>query len=394
MDNSQQQAPVQSPPPVERTTNTEMVYPSDKKRTGKIVGIVLGSIFLLALIAGVLLYFLWWQNPKKMVTDAVVNLINTEQMMASGKMSMKSPSMAMTMEIKQNTTKSDSNADVVVRVKPKGLEKELSLNLSGVYTDSGDVYVKVDGLNSTVDTAIDSYISSMEKSNFQTLTLEQRAHVKGEFRKIADPIVSKADKKWLKISASDFKDNKQLTCTMDVFKELQTNKEYKKEIADAYRDNDFLVIKDSVDSKNGAKGFEIDLDSQEVRDKAKSFGEALKGSSLAKRLKDCDKSSQVDVDDRIDKASDSDTRGTLRVWVDPWSHQLRSVEVKAGSEKDKSDMELVYDLDPGKSKEVEIPSGAENFKSVMDDIQKSFVSQFGSTPSRSSAGGEVGSGSI
>ncbi len=46
-----------------------------KKKTGLIIGIVLGVIALIAIISAVLVYFLWWQNPEKMVTELCLMLL-------------------------------------------------------------------------------------------------------------------------------------------------------------------------------------------------------------------------------------------------------------------------------------------------------------------------------
>ena len=50
--------------------------PAKKSHLGLILGIIGGGVALLALIAGVLLYFFWYQNPHKVVTDGVANLVS------------------------------------------------------------------------------------------------------------------------------------------------------------------------------------------------------------------------------------------------------------------------------------------------------------------------------
>ena len=57
-----------------------------KKKVGLIVGIISGVLILILAIAAALLYFLWWQNPQKIVTDAVVNTMTTKKAVVNGKM--------------------------------------------------------------------------------------------------------------------------------------------------------------------------------------------------------------------------------------------------------------------------------------------------------------------
>ena len=53
----------QAPQP--QPTPSAFQEPPKKKRTGLIIGIILGSIAVIAIIAAILIYFLWWQNPQK-----------------------------------------------------------------------------------------------------------------------------------------------------------------------------------------------------------------------------------------------------------------------------------------------------------------------------------------
>ena len=57
-----------------------------KKKVGLIVGIISGVLILILAITAALLYFLWWQNPQKIVTDAVVNTMTTKKALVNGKM--------------------------------------------------------------------------------------------------------------------------------------------------------------------------------------------------------------------------------------------------------------------------------------------------------------------
>lgn len=344
--------------------------PSKKSRVGLIVGIVLGSISLLLIIAAVLLYFLWWQSPKKMVTDAAVGLIKAKQMIGTGQMTMSAQGFKMTMDIKQSNDAKNSDADITLKIRPKDFSEDLELNLKGIYAEDGAIYVRTEGLEKMVDVSLDAYIEAMAQGTGESATPAQIAEIKGQFKQIADPIVKKLEKQWLKISPSDIAESKEAKCVLDAAKDVQATEKYQKELAEAYRVNDFLIIKDAkVDSKDGARGFEIDLDSREMRDKVKGFAKAAEETEFAKRINDCTGSSTSRPSDDVEDVA-SKNNATLRLWVNPWSHELKSLELKASDKDSDMDMTFVYDFDLGKSNKVDIPSNARSAKEVMEEIQK------------------------
>jgi len=369
MDNQQQ--PTQPDPETKPTTPpaNESVFesPGPKKDKKKIITkIIVGVIALGLIVAVVLVYFLWWQNPQKMVTDATVKAINAKQIAVNGQMTVKIDETDLTMDI---TTKGDGkngSANVAMRLKPKGFEGELEMMFDGVYSEDGVLYAKANNFGELIDKALDTYIKSeAEKYDISAKEVEE---TKDMIKKSFEPIVEKTDGKWLKLEASDFKDDKTTQCVLDTVKEANSNDQLVQEIADIYQKNNFAIIKQSIESKDGAKGFEIDLSSQEARDKIRDFKKEAEGTELAKKLKEC----ETDKDDSDDEITDKDTTGTLKVWVDPWKHQFTRIELKLKNDKDKAEVNLSYDLDFDKTEAVEVPSQADSLVEVFKEFDGMF----------------------
>jgi len=355
---SGEQIPNQNPEPV--------VIAPKKKRTGLIVGIVLGSLALILIVAAVLLYFLWWQNPKKMVTDSVVNLINTKQIMTDGKMTISSPDVKLVMEFSQNSDGEKANSDITIKIRPKDLDEDLVLKFNGVYAEDGTIYVKADGIKEIIDKAIDEYTAQASSEYSGGEADPSIDEFKAELEELIDPIVDRIDGEWLKISRQDMvEDNEAAKCMLEMVDDLKNKESYRKEIIEIYKENDFLIVKDGVPSKNGATGFEIDVDKDKVRD----FGKALERTEAVKRYKSCSGIQDFPSDNNTSNSS-NEVKPDLLIWVDPWSHQLKSVEMKVADSRQRMDFNLEYNLEPNKSKKVDIPSNARSAKEVYEEIEK------------------------
>lgn len=357
-----------------------------KRRTGLIVGIVLGSIAGIMLIAGLLMYFLWWQNPKKMVTDAMVNAFSAKQMTASGQMSVVSEGAKVEIDVKSNNDGRLSSADVAIKVKPidkTGIfTKDMTLNLKGVYGDHGAVYVKADGLDKYIDDVVDAYIKESARSYAQSDPLdgvdalaisdEEITQATDRMKEFITPIVKKIDGQWLRINLYDSNSsNTGAQCMLDVMETLKHDDRYRSELIDIYLSNDFLVIKNEVESKNGARGFEIDLDSREVRDKANGFAKDVQKSAFAERLRECDTSQEkYDSDLGDDTETDSAPQMRLKVWVDSLSHQLTRIEFEAKDKESDNEASMTFDMQMNKSERIEVPANARDIQDVIREIQQ------------------------
>ena len=368
----------QAPQP--QPTPSAFQEPPKKKRTGLIIGVILGSIAVIAIIAAILIYFLWWQNPQKVVTDAVVGAISSKQSISEGKIKLKIDSSGINQDInidlKSSTDAPESMLDANVNWSIKDNsgsidEINMVLKLSAVTGDDGTMYVKAEDLDKLFDNLADiitdyvaGNISDKEYSPSQQAALKQEA--KRQISAEIDPIVSKVDGQWMKLSPTDLNDDKETKCLADAIEEFQKDETAMSEIGAIYRENPFLIVNDNkVESKNGAKGYEIDI-SRDMTDKAKGFTDEMKNNKHIKKIVDCTDNNSNSSNDDLSSSDDADY--SLKVWVDPMSHSLKSAELTIKD--DEAEMNLSFDFEIGKSNNIEIPSDARDAKELFKEIEK------------------------
>ena len=379
----QQSAPEQSqsaPQPPYGNTATQ----PKKKRVRLIVGIISGVVALILVVTALLLYFLWWQNPQKMVTDAVANAITTKKAIVNGKVTVNAGDNGrLELDIKTANDAPKSKTDIAARITVNGVSESVKVNAELVSDGNGTLYIKAKGIKKAITSLVDAVIENQLRASnvaMDTSTEQQADAYKKQIMTQLNPVLAKIDDKWLKISVSDF-DEKASECSAKVMSKLQKDDAMRNEIANLYAENSFLIIKDTkVEERNGARGFEIDVNSAESHDKARAFAEAMKDTQFGKELRKCDPGADFKTKRNSAKNSKEDNRGALRIWVDSFSHKLKAVEFKLDDHDQEVTANLTLDIEQDKTEEITVPSSAENLKDVMNEV----VKQFSHTTSNSS----------
>lgn len=341
-----------------------------KKKTGLIVGIITGSVVLLLAIAAVLLYFFWWQDPQRMVTDAVVNSFQTKKVVSSGKFVMDlGNGNRVDVKLKAATDPPKSKTEATVKLAINGMEIQQDITLTMVADGKGTIYIKSEHLKDIVRQMIEMIIKARSRG---MLPDTQSTMVRDQILKQFDEKFNKIEGKWLKVSFDELgvsRTNKD-TCSQEIFDLINGDQQVRSELINAYRKNSFVTVKKDakVEPRDGAPGFEIDLASDgKMSDKLRAFVDSLGDTKLGKKIKECYGNK---VFNTVKKTTSSKKLPTIRIWVNPWSHQLKAIEIKArGSDGDK-DRNLTIDMtfDYGKSEQIDIPSDADNLKSVLQDF--------------------------
>ena len=343
-----------------------------KKKTGLIVGIVTGSVVLLLAIAAVLLYFFWWQDPQRMVTDAMVSSFQTKKVVSSGKLVMDLGSgNRADIKIKAVADSPKSKTEATITLAINGIETQQDIVLTVVADGKGAVYIKGEHLKDIVRQMAETIIKDRGQGALPDAQ-PTVIRIRDQILKQLDEKLNKIEGKWLKVSfdelGASYADKD--TCSQEIFDLINTDQQVRSELINAYRKNSFVTVKKDakVEPRDGAPGFEIDLASDgKMSDKLRAFVDSLGDTKLGKKIKECygDK-----VFNTANKTTSSKRLPTIRIWVDPWSHQLKALEIKArGSDGDK-DRDLTMDMtfDYSKSEQIDIPSDADNLKSVLRDF--------------------------
>lgn len=340
-----------------------------KKKTGLIIGIVLGVIALIAIISAVLVYFLWWQNPEKMVTDAVSNAIMAKKMTADGKVVIDMRDQGkIELNVKTATDSGKSKANIDARLNIKGVEKNIPLKGDVVLGDDGTIYVKINNFNELYGSLLEVV---MESSSGGKMSRTQMEAYRDQTLKKLNSEINKMNGTWMKISPDEI--GSEYKCGINALKKIQSDESARKELAQIYQKNSFFTIKDSkISDRNGGRGFELQGNNKSNSSK---FEEEFKNSSVGRALSKCGKSNSY----KSSESSSIDT-ASLKVWVDRSSHELKALELKGGSKK--ASVEISFDINVNKSEEIKVPSSAESLKEFIEGFMEGYSSGLSSTSTR------------
>lgn len=340
-----------------------------KKKTGLIIGIVLGVIALIAIISAVLVYFLWWQNPEKMVTDAVSNAIMAKKMTADGKVVIDMRDQGkIELNVKTATDSGKSKANIDAKLNVKGVEKNIPLKGDVVLDSDGTIYVKINNFKDLYGTLLEIV---MESSSGGNLSRSQIETYRDQALEKMSSEIDKMSNTWMKVSPDEI--GSEYKCGINALKKIQSDESARKELAQLYQKNSFFTIKDSkISDRNGGRGFELQGNNKSNSSK---FEEEFKNSSVGKALSKCGKSNGY----KSSESSSIDT-ASLKVWVDRSSHELKALELKGDGKK--ASVEISFDINMNKSEEIKVPSDAESLKEFVEGFMSGYSSGLSSTSTR------------
>ena len=340
-----------------------------KKKTGLIIGVVLGVIVLISIVSAALVYFLWWQNPEKMVTDAMSNAVMSKKMTANGKVVVDMRDQGkIELNVKTATDSGKSKANIDAKLDIKGVEKNISLKGDAVLDSDGTIYVKINNFKDLYGTLLEMVMESSSGGNLSRSQIE--TYRDQTLRKMSSEI-DKMGNTWMKISPDEI--GSEYRCGINALKKIQSDESVRKELVQIYQKNSYFTIKDSkISDRNGGRGFELQGNNKSNSSK---FEEEFKNSSVGKALSKCGKSNSY----KSSESSSIDT-ASLKVWVDRSSHELKALELKGDSKK--ASVEISFDIDVNKSEEIKIPSSAESLKEFIEGFMEGYSSGLSSTSTR------------
>ena len=342
---------------------TEFAEPSKKRRSPKLlIGGILAAAIVVLGAGGVFGYTMWYQNPDKVVHDAILNAIQSKTMQTTGSIVYKSDELTIDIALDGQSGESSGEftADAKVTVNSGDIQQDFNAKGAGKMVND-TLYVKVSGIQGVVE--------------------DVTSQSDGQIPSYATEIFDKIDDKWISISPSDYEDmndsiSKQQKCLTDLFKKSQNDKTMLREVTDLYKKNQIIVIKDKLGSKDVAGvsslGYRIEVDNA----KAGSFVEGLESSTIGKEIKACDEDIDFKeiVDDLTKETEKADSVPTMELWVSTFGHTITEFAVKANEDNNSLDMSLRPTFN--KNVSVEAPSDATPLKTVLEDIQKAIMDSY------------------
>ena len=351
----------------------QMAMGQRKSKVGLIIAICAVILVVLLAIAGATAYA-FYQKPENVLLDAVSKLPLATKVSTKTTVNSNFSYEADGVNIKfkkftfdtgaENTPKFDANAELALEVNGK----ELSLKASGLATDNGTVYFKVDNIVSSIKETLSIL--------HQKLPAQAEKHLK------------KIDGKWVKYSLADArkqdkKSANQLQCVIDAYKKYSKDDKAKHQISSVYKKHSFIIIDKEVKSQNGNFGYDVSVDD----DKAEAFWKDFRETSFAKSVESCAPNVSSSSSDTYKSAKKAKSKAdaTMTVWVSQWSHELRGVDVKATNLKTDSHSDKNYNvsaktiIDFSKGSQVAVPSDAISAEEWARTISQSFQSVAGSS---------------
>lgn len=272
-----------------------------KKKRLLLWGLISLAIVLLGLM---LAYIYWYQNPSKMVSDALLNTLNAKSLTYTGTVA-RTGSTKVDVGIDGGASADGATVNAKFGFDVRG--KKYNFEGNALTNDKSDLYFKVKNIDDLV-------------SNYRSAIPEQ-SHA------LFDQIIAKVDDKWIKVSATDVKNYnadlaKAQKCTVEAVKKLQSDSATKAELETAYKDHPFIVIDKNLGSKGGSTGYTLKTNPNET----KGFTEAYKSTGLYSTLKNCDPGFVVKGDDMFGGKAAS-----FNVWIDRWTHRVTTLEIMRGT---------------------------------------------------------------
>lgn len=318
-----------------------------KRKKGVIVAIVIAVLVVLGASAAAA-YKFWYQNPDKVIGDALMNAADADSLAFTGVMTGSgetSGSMSLSGALTQTGGKLDFDADL------KRDGKAMALKGGGLYDDKGDLYLKLGNIKELVESQMGP-----------TPTLSANA------QKIIDDFIAKIDDKWIKVSADELKNfsadmAKKQQCFHDAIKKIQSDKAVSDELVTLYKSNPFLTVKKELGSKDGSLGYEMGEDTG----KRKAFIAGLKETSYYKTLQECDES--ITIDDNATDTQSEAKEERVEVWVSRWSHEFTKVSVVSNESKPSEKSTVTFEPKFNEDVTISAPSESKSLKELGEDFQ-------------------------
>lgn len=295
---------------IEDSSRMDVVNPASapatpvKKRNGLVISLVIAALVLLGLG---LAYVYWYQNPNKVVSDAVINALAADSLTYTGTVTtVGSTKMVATLDGGVAMDGATVNAKFAFDVEGK----KYTLDGNGVIDEKSDLYVKV----RNIDGLVNNY----------------RRAIPADSQKLFDQIIDKIDDKWIKVSSEDVKSYSANAaniqkCTAELANKIQNDKNLEAELINAYKKHPFITIDESLGVKDGSLGYTLSSDQNVTKDFTKEY----KNTSLYQSMVKCDSSFAIKDEDILRQYKDEPgNKATVDVWVDRWTHQITNVVMK------------------------------------------------------------------
>lgn len=301
-------------------------------------------------------YHYVYQNPARVLGDAVSNLMKSKTMAFDGTLTTGASSDKTELNFSGMNSGSDSSGVFTLKTTTGGKQVIVPIDVA---SSSDTYYFKFSNLKQLEQQFLTPYLTSYG--------VDQSA------QSSIDSLVAKLDNAWYKIAPSDYKSySPNAKCIVDQVGKIRTDAATQKELADIYVAHPLFSITKQLGSQGGSLGYQI----KPVSDpEAKPFFAAFADSKFFKGLQSCDSSIKIDLSQFDKPNQDTTNPGTIQVWVSRWSHQLTKISFVSTTDSS-SATSVALNVHPGAKVSVVIPTGAKTFTELQKDITDTYDNLF------------------
>lgn len=306
--------------------------PQKKDRKKMIIASIIAGVVVAILLGGWATYAFWYQNPGKVLGDAVYHALHAKTFSSSGTLTVKAENFSFDANFSSNGGyKEGVSATADVQFTSNNSDK-YELKAEALQAASGDYYFKLSKLKTLYEAFLKQSLASLREEEYSEQNIAQSREF---YDSVIKPIIVNLDGNWVKFGLDDLRKYSKDTadeyeCTQKVITKLADEPDKLSEIGKLYEQNRFLVVDSILDARDGNVGYQIEYDNSV----AKKFNQAFESTELYKELKACGKEEGFLFDSSNDKGNvdgeidpgDATVR-TLEVWIGQWDHKLKSMKL-------------------------------------------------------------------
>ncbi len=361
----------------EATTSVPVVAPASnppKKSRKGLAAIIIAVVAAVLLIGGaVAVYFLWYQNPEKVLGDAFNNAVKAKSIEFTAQSQLKSGSGSRSFDATLDLSGRSTGETMAIdgKLHFKAGTSDVTAE-GGMIANREDAYIRVGNLEDIFNTMIGATGNeSIMNTPFKSF-------------------IEKVNGNWVRISGKDLATydkeyEKTQQCTVALMEKVQKDTSYQNEIQALYKEHKFIVIGESLDAKavNGVDslGYVVTLDAPQLR----SFIKAMGDTKFGKEYASCDSTVNFSrIAEKLEDAEKDAPESTIEVWVARFSHQLTGINATVKDDDAKVTITSEYSFN--KVEAIEMPTGALTLKEVTDayeaasqEMQDSYLSEYETT---------------
>lgn len=267
-------------------------------------GFILLFVLLIVLCAAAV-YALWYQNPDRVVTDAVVRALGAQTTTMTGDLRVGN---AVAINFSGGSAGA-KGAKLTFETTTKADNRTQTFGTDVVLDKDGNLYMSAGGIKGAL--GADLVADAANPGTYANI-LQQK--IEGKWLKITSTELQPYSKKVASIQS----------CLQTVFNKVQDDEPLLKEATDIYIKNKFIVVDKTLGSQNGSTGYSVHIDYEKLA----GFLGKFKETAIYKQLHDCDSATfDLNVDEFIKSIKASSVKVTkLELWING-NHEL--TEIKA-----------------------------------------------------------------